>query len=178
MYPTVYPNVYSTVYPYYPNYPYAYSVETRDSGPSYKSLQDALAGIRQSVQGEREDELFYDYLISVAPTQEDQTIISSIRDDERKHNRMFRLMYKELTGQNIPPAAQEPEFVKPESFTAGVKKALFGELSAVERYRDIRAGLPTRYYRDMMFEIITDELKHAQKYNYILVEDLYRNVMK
>ncbi|MFE0556092.1 hypothetical protein ACFW1P_09160 [Paenibacillus sp. NPDC058910] len=37
---------------------------------SYKSLDEALALIEQAVSGEREDELFYDYLVSVAPTTE------------------------------------------------------------------------------------------------------------
>ena len=38
----------------------------------------------------------------------------------------------------------------------------------MEKYRIIRAGIPGKYYRDMVFEILTDELKHADKYNYIL----------
>ncbi|MMZ68336.1 hypothetical protein D1872_310140 [compost metagenome] len=65
-------------------------------------------------------------------------------------------------------------FEKPASYIDGVRKALFGELAAVERYRDIRAGLPDRYYRDMLFEIITDEIKHATKYNYLLTLDTRR----
>ncbi|WP_258171285.1 ferritin-like domain-containing protein [Paenibacillus sp. R14(2021)] len=135
---------------------------------SYKTLQEALALVKQSVQGEREDELFYDYLISVAPTKEEQAIIVSIRDDERKHNQMFRKIYYDLTGQTIP-VTQDAAFEKPQSFTEGVKKAFFGELSAMERYRIIRAGMPNRYYRDMVFEILTDEMKHADKYNYIMI---------
>ncbi|REE68044.1 rubrerythrin [Paenibacillus taihuensis] len=135
---------------------------------TYKSLPEALTLIKQSVEGEREDELFYDYLISVAPTKEEQQIIASIRDDERKHNQMFRQIYHDLTGQTLP-ASQAAAFEKPASYLAGVKKAFFGELGAVERYRDIRAGLPSRYHRDMVFEIITDEQKHADKYNYIMI---------
>ncbi|WP_242865178.1 Fe-S oxidoreductase [Clostridium botulinum] len=38
----------------------------------------------------------------------------------------------------------------------------------MEKYRKIRKGLPSRYYRDMVFEILTDEIKHAIKYNCIL----------
>ncbi len=133
----------------------------------YKSPQEALALVKKAVQGEREDELFYSYLISVAPTQEEKEIITSIRDDERKHNRMFREIYFGLTGQTIEPSPGEA-FEQPVSYLDGVKKAFFGELSAVERYRDIRAGMPNRYYRDMVFEIITDEQKHANKYLYIM----------
>ncbi|MDP4144922.1 MAG: cytochrome b5 domain-containing protein [Bacillota bacterium] len=134
---------------------------------SYKTLQEALVLVRNAVQGEREDELFYDYLISAAPTQEEKDIITTIRDDERKHNRYFREIYRFYTGQNVTSPANV-NFERPKSYIDGIKRAKFGELGAVERYRDIRAGLPDEYYRDMVFEILTDELKHAHKYDYIL----------
>lgn len=144
---------------------------------SYKSLQEALALVNQAVTGEREDELFYDYLISVAPSQEEKEIIQSIRNDERKHNRMFRKIYQDFTGHSIV-TPENVTFEKPTSYIDGIRSALFGELGAVERYRDIRAGLPNRYYRDMVFEILTDELKHATKYNYILSMDVRRMIEK
>lgn len=148
------------------NLPRGMSYDNKEMA-SYKTLQEALTLAKQAVQGEREDELFYDYLISIAPTKEEKDIIASIRDDERKHNKMFREIYYTFTGREIPPARNE-EFTKPASYIEGIKKALFGELAAMERYRIIRAGLPNKYYRDMVFEILTDELKHADKYNYIL----------
>ena len=144
------------LYPYQ-GYRAAYSPE----------LRQALELIKEAVQDERNDELFYDYLISVAPTQEEKDIIRSIRDDERKHNQMFRKIYKDITGTEITAATGET-FQKPSSYLEGIKRALFGELKAVEKYRKIREGLPqSSMYRDMLFEIITDELKHGSKYNYI-----------
>lgn len=156
--------------------PYYYG-HTRHEPQSYKSLQDALSLIKQAVSGEREDELFYDYLLSVAPSEEEKEIIQSIRDDERKHNQMFHRIYHDLTGQTIT-VPTVVEFEKPTTYMEGIRRALFGELGAVERYRDIRAGMPNRFYRDMVFEIITDELKHATKYNYILNLDLRRMMEK
>ncbi|MEG0775108.1 ferritin-like domain-containing protein, partial [Clostridium sp.] len=144
---------------------------------SYKTLDEALKLAKQAVQGEREDELFYDYLICIAPSKEEKDIIKSIRDDERKHNKMFRAMYKYYTGEDIRTSKDEG-FDKPCSYIDGIKKALFGELSAMERYRIIRAGLPDRYFRDMAFEILTDEMKHATKYNYILNLNLERKMMQ
>ncbi|MGM1050191.1 MAG: ferritin-like domain-containing protein [Bacillota bacterium] len=139
----------------------------RKEPASYKSLEEALILIEQAVSGEREDELFYDYLISLAPSQEEKEIIQSIRNDERKHNQMFRSIYQDLTGKTIT-APTEISFEKPSSYVEGIRRALFGELAAVERYRNIQAGMPNNYFRDMVFEILTDELKHASKYNYIL----------
>jgi rubrerythrin len=136
-------------------------------------LQEALESIKAAVQGEREDELFYDYLISVAPTKEEREIIASIRDDERGHNKMFRRIYMDFTGMEVPPGGGET-FEKPKSYLEGIKKALFGELRAVEKYRAIRKALPIGPYRDILFDIITDEIKHSSKYNYLF--DLNKNV--
>lgn len=131
-----------------------------------QQLQEALEGVRQAVQGERDDELFYDYLISKSPTKEEKEIIASIRDDERRHNRIFRMIYEDFTGREVPSGGDET-FERPESYLEGIKKALFGELRAVERYRTIRRRLPRGVYKDVLFDIITDELKHASKYNYL-----------
>lgn len=127
---------------------------------SYKTLEEAI-------ENEREDELFYDYLLSLAPTKEEKDIITSIRNEERKHFKYFKEIYSYYTRKSVP-SPNNVTFEKPQSYIAGVRKAKFCELGAVERYRNIRAGLPDIYYRDMLFEIITDELKHAHKYDYIL----------
>lgn len=135
-----------------------------------QNYMNALRLMRDAVQGEKADREFYEYLISVAPTEEDKEIITSIRNDEIRHNQMFKTMYKQLTGQDITDTNGET-FVRPASFEEGVRDALKGELRAVEKYRDIRKGLPYRYYRDQVFEILTDELKHASLYNYIFAKN-------
>lgn len=140
--------------------------QDQQSTGQQQALQLSLKLIREAVAGEREDQLFYEYLISVAPTNEEKLIIASIRDDEKRHNRLFRKIYKDLTGQEVPQAAGE-EFQRPKSYKDGLVKALFGELAAVEKYRVIRQGLPNTYYRDILFNIITDEIKHSAKYNYL-----------
>jgi rubrerythrin len=131
-----------------------------------QALQLSLKLIKEAVAGEREDQLFYEYLISVAPTNEEKLIIASIRDDEKKHNQLFRKIYKDFTGQDVQISNGE-EFQKPKSYKDGLVKALFGELAAVEKYRVIRQGLPNNFYRDILFNIITDEIKHSAKYNYL-----------
>lgn len=133
----------------------------------YKTLEYALTLVKEAIQDERKDELFYDYLITTASTEEEKNIISSIRDDERKHNKYFKEIYEFYSDKNSPLDI-DINFEKPTSYIEGVKKAKFGELSAVEKCRDIRAGIPNEFFRDMVFEIITDELKHSQKYDYLL----------
>ncbi len=47
--------------------------------------------------------------------------------------------------------------------------ALNGELNAVKRYRVIMGGMPNLAYRDMVFNILSDELRHANLYDGILM---------
>lgn len=152
---TPYPGYPFTTYKYYPTYSFV---------PVY-AFPEALNLIVQSVSSEREDELFYDYLLSVAPLAQREVIIS-IRDDEAKHVKMFRELYWEVTGRDIPPAP-EAAFEKPKDYCEGITRALFGELAAVERYRKILFGFEFLPYRNMITEIYTDELKHASKWNYL-----------
>jgi rubrerythrin len=134
------------------------------------SLPQSLNLIKEAVQGERNDELFYDELIKLAPNSEQASIITSIRDDERGHNSMFRGMFKEITGQDITGISSE-QYQRISSYEDGLEKALQGELAAVEKYRKIWFGLPVGVYRDTVYGIILDELKHASKYNYLLTLD-------
>ncbi|MBY6038189.1 ferritin-like domain-containing protein [Fictibacillus nanhaiensis] len=130
------------------------------------ALLQSLRLIREAIQGEKDDARFYEYLISVASTNEEKLIIASIRNDEKKHNQLFKQIYKDITHQDVP-ATNGAAFEKPDSYVDGITKALFGELKAVEKYREIRKGLPNTYYRDILFDIITDEMKHSAKYNYL-----------
>lgn len=140
--------------------------ELQNNQKPHPQLSLALDEIRKAVQGEREDELFYDYLISLAPTKDEKEIIESIRNDERKHNQLFRKIYKDFTGNEINTMNEE-NLKKPSSFMDGIRTALFGELKAVDKYKAIRRALPIGAYKDMLFDIIMDELKHASKYNYL-----------
>lgn len=147
-------------YPYVPNrfYPTAQYF-------AQNALPLALELIIQSVGAEREDDLFYTYMLGVAPPAQ-RPIIESIRDDERKHILLFRELYWELTGREVPPGPEEP-FEQPASYCQGITRALFGELNAVERYRQVLWGFEFLPYRNIVTEIYTDELKHATKWNYL-----------
>lgn len=85
----------------------------------------AVQMIKEAVQGERNDELFYDELINLAPSQEQVAIIESIRNDERGHNKMFREMYRALTGQEIAGISSE-QYERVQSYTEGLQRALMG----------------------------------------------------
>lgn len=66
------------------------------------NLEEAILEIKKSITGEKDDETFYAILLSQAPNEEDKRIIQSIINDERKHNKMFKTLYSELTQKPIP----------------------------------------------------------------------------
>lgn len=140
-----------------------------DENPYYPklALPNALRLIKNAIGDERADQLFYEYLISEAPNQEEKNLIASIRDNEMKHNKMFKRLYFDLTGQ-YPQAEQEEKFEKPASYLEGLIRALKGEVGAVIKYRQILFALTFRPHINMLTEIITDEQRHASLYNYMI----------
>ncbi|MET1173381.1 ferritin-like domain-containing protein [Paenibacillus amylolyticus] len=155
----------------YVAYPYGYRYNFTPVWAT--SSAEALELIKTAVQGERNDEVFYDSLIQLSPDANQAAIITSIRNDERGHNQMFRQMYKDLTGQEISGVSSEPVETVP-SYLAGLQKAFQGELAAVEKYRKIWFGLPYGIYKDTVWGIILDEQKHADKYNNLITYNLPR----
>ncbi len=130
--------------------------------------QAVLKLLEEAVAGEKNDRIFYQQLIDLAPTKTEKDIIAVIRDDELAHFAQFRLIYRELSGKEISAQnATSPE-EQPLSYMANLRQALFGEMAAVKKYRMIRAELTSKRHRDILFDIITDEFIHVGKYNFLI----------
>nr|WP_051066505.1 ferritin-like domain-containing protein [Ruminiclostridium cellobioparum] len=141
--------------------------ELSDSADIQVSLVEALSLIKDAVEGETEDRMFYDFLINNATSRKDKEIIKGIRDDEIKHARLFRQLYYEHTGKVIGPK-QNVQFERPASYCEGLIKALMGEQNAVRKYRRILFAMKERSHIDILTEIITDEIRHANLYNLLI----------
>jgi rubrerythrin len=129
-------------------------------------LEQSLCLISEALKDETHDRMFYQCLLQLAPDQKQQDVVKSIRDDEIKHFKMFRMIYREVMCQS-PMTQQTMDFQKPASYCAGIEQAIFGELAAVELYRRIMFGLCSTRHKAMLFEIITDEMKHSIKWNFL-----------
>jgi rubrerythrin len=174
----VYPNQLPYSYGYQPIHQYVNQMPLMYEAPSMpmpntnkpnpSPSPELLRLLEQAVAGEAEDRKFYKELIDLAPTTTDKEIIAEIRDDELSHFKQFRLIYHELTGKEISQPAEVTADEQPQSYMAQLRKALFGEIGAVKKYRVIRSLLSTRAHRDILFNIITDELTHMGKYNYLI----------
>ncbi|MBZ4665518.1 ferritin-like domain-containing protein [Mahella sp.] len=128
----------------------------------YADKPDLVRRIREAMAAEQHDAAFYAMLVDMAPA-EDKDIIKHIREDEFKHYKMFSDMYTYLTGSyiNVP----EPDVSPPKNYKEGLASAIMGETSAVEEYRIILIEAPFWYMKDWLYIIVTDEQKHADRYN-------------
>lgn len=133
---------------------------------NFKTLDDLMTLVKDTILKEREHELFLDYLISAAPTLKEKSVIFTIKYNKRKHIKFLKEIYTFYTGESMP-SLRNISFETPNSYADGIRKAKFYELSVYKRYRNIRAGIPNKYYRDMMLEILNDKFNHLQTYDYI-----------
>lgn len=141
---------------------------------SKEGLKKALDMIKEALENERNNEKEYENLISMACNKEQKELLKSIRDDERNHRKWLREIYMNYTGKVICPKKCDDskkccDRKKCKHYCTCVKKAFFDELNDMKKYRLIRAGLPRRCDRDLLFQILTDEMKHAMYLNYILL---------
>lgn len=130
------------------------------------SLDKAVEEILNSIKNEKEDEMFYTNLIEMAPDYA-KDIISSIRDDETRHNEILRFVYSNITGEvakNSDENVQMPEM----TYAEGLEKAFFDEIAAVKKYRRIMGAMPNTKLHTLLMSIMTDELRHASLYNYLI----------
>jgi len=132
------------------------------------TFEQALDLIKQSVADEKEDEMFYDELIKTAQNEKEKDIITSIRNDERRHNQILRNLYYEFTGNmvesDVLPMEETPVAIHAER----LEEALFGELEAVKKYRKIMGAMPDEKSYTLLMSIMTDEIRHANKYNFLI----------
>ncbi len=158
--------------------PYFYGFGSRSSRENettnlYKeeliTLNEAIELIKESIGDEKEDEMFYTNLINQAPTENEKNIIMSIRDDEKKHNQILRTLYYNFTGQFAPEdTTSSTNNNNNLGYKEQLEKALFGELDAVVKYRRILGTMPGGDSYTLIMSIMTDEIRHANKYNYLI----------
>ena len=144
-------------------------------GKSYNSLEDALLIIEKSLENQQEDEITYNYLMALAPTEEEKSIIISIRNDNVKHDEFLREIYAFYKKESAS-RLRSSDCTYSEAYIPQIKKARLNEMEKIYRYRNILTGLTDTYYKDMMLEALTDCIIHLSEYDYILYLNLERNL--
>lgn len=126
----------------------------------YKLLQD----IEIALADEKAAAKFYEMLMDMAPNNWQRDEIKHARDDEMKHYHMLHQLYVNLTGRE--PVVKEKE-VKVTNYCEGLKDAFDDELEAADFYRSMMLSTYYQYIRDILFEIMTDEMEHATRFVFV-----------
>ena len=161
-------NEYNNRYSY--NYGYGYPRKNRNNtvvDDEIISLNTAIEQVKSSIGDEKKDELFYEKLINMAPDENSRDIISSIRDDEKKHNEILRFVYSNITGE-VVESPDEKITLDEMTYIDSLEKAFLGEFAAVKKYRRIMGAMPNSKMHTLLMAIMTDEIRHASLYNYLI----------
>ena len=136
------------------------------------NLKEAIDLIKKSVENEKEDAKFYELLLSLTTDKEDIDIINSIISDEKKHRKMLMDLYYELTQNRLLESRNSSMIDNMLNYRKNLQKALMGELDVVKKYRKIMAAMPDKEKYSVIMEILTDELRHANLYNFLITKSM------
>lgn len=134
----------------------------------YQALQESLHAIQEAVADESNAEKFYRKLLELAPSEEDRSVVSSIRDNEREHLQLLREIYSAFTGSQVPVSAPTTEYKEPASYKEGLKSAIFKKWRTNQTAGQILAAMPTGYYQNLLAKIAVDNVTMVSKLNYLL----------
>ena len=127
-----------------------------------------LEMITHAAAGEAAAREYYMRLSDMLISSCDKRTVYDIALDETKHYRLFDELYLALCGERMPKPNMHdlPESTIPGgNLPAIFEERLHDELHDVEFYRQIYFALNNVEFRDILFEIITDELRHAHLMN-------------
>lgn len=141
--------------------------------PNPDELKNSIKLIKKYAESEKRDSMIFQWLIQNIPvsqllpkeTRKIQGIIESIRDDELRHDQVYKNMYFQITGMKVQ--SEEEAFIPPAGFKDGIADAMMRELNDIKIHHEIMEGLPSLYYRSKVHNILSDELRHGSLYNYI-----------
>lgn len=134
------------------------------------NLNSLITMVKNSITNEGKDNLEYTALAKLAPNEEQEKMIYSIRDDEMLHGKILRKIFSELTGVMIPETMQNTNnSTNTKTYMQMLDEAFKGELKAIERYREMLAYAPNKEIYSMLMYIMTDEIRHALKYEHLML---------
>lgn len=138
---------------------------------SYLELKEAIELIKKSIDDEKKHKKFYDLLVSLTNNKEDIDIINSIIVDKKRHNEMLKKIYFELTENKLVEDRKDDFKDNMLNYRKNLEKALMDELDAIKKYRKIMAAMPDKKKYSVIMEILTDELRHANLYNFLITKN-------
>ena len=125
--------------------------------------QKVLEILQSAWEGERENEAYISKLVKLAKDPGDKETLRLLNMDEHKHVKYFAEIYKKLSDEKISQRIQIPQRPISWDLYTELEKFIYKCTENVEFYRRIYFGFSDPDIRDMLFEIITDEINMAIK---------------
>lgn len=114
--------------------------------------------IKEAIEDEAQGVKEYKQMAELAQSEEKQ-MLEKIALDEEKHYNMLNEIYKKLNNSTVTPIVTEGvRAVKTERNKKAMVKA---KLDKMELYRVLYFNLKQPRYKNYVFEIMSDEQKHA-----------------
>ncbi|SFV06901.1 ferritin-like domain-containing protein [Alicyclobacillus macrosporangiidus] len=139
------------------------SVAPHTYGHDFKDRNMFISQLQKAINDEASAIAFYEVLEGMAPARY-RDFVTHAREDEMVHLRMFHRLYRRLTGHEPSVQVRATRF---SSYKEGLELAFRSELEAAEMYRDMYLSTRVPKVRDILFRAMTDEMEHAQRFNFL-----------
>lgn len=126
-----------------------------------------ISDLTRAINSEATAIHFYAELMGSAENEVQRSYIEHAYRDEEKHLKMFTYLYRKLTGKQPMISRDKVNYA---TYLAGIEKAFDSELDAVELYRNMYLAVRLPKVRDVLFRALTDEMEHAQRFNFIYTQ--------
>ena len=146
-------------------YPYNKSTNQYQATEAPKTDEIFLDLLKEAMTDEATDMRYYEKLSLMVQNAEDQEIVRHVQADEKKHLKALTDVYQTLTGEVPDVTADEPDTGL--DLAAEYEKRVLEELDGMEFYRNLYLSHKSTDLRDTFFELLTDELEHAVKMQYL-----------
>ena len=146
-------------------YPYNKPSRQYQAADAPKTDEIFLDLLIEAMTDEATDMQYYEKLSWMVSDAEDREVVRHVQADEKKHLKALTDIYQMLTGE--VPTVTAREFEIGNDLHAEFDKRVLAELNGMEFYRNLYLSHKSTELRDIFFEILTDELEHAVKMQYL-----------
>lgn len=161
----------------YPNYNIYNPFSVREETDSeIISLTQSLQLIRESIDDEKEDQMYIENLIRMAPNELQRSVLGMIREDEVRHQRILQSVYNKLMNNsnnqtnvnNQGMNSNNTFFRQANDYKNSLQESMLGEIKAAKKYRRILGAMPDKESYTLLMSILTDEMLHATMYSFLV----------
>lgn len=115
--------------------------------------------IEEAIKEEGMDFILYTEIAEMCREHAEE--MKDIAADEVKHKKMLEELYEDLTGKMPPEIVQYGQGVGDKTCEELIAERIKDELDNVGMYRTMYFAIPNQPGKNILFEIMTDEILHA-----------------